>query len=131
LVADNDASQPLAGLPSQSRVPALHTGWHTPPEQLVPLAPVVEQTVPQPLQLLESVCRFLQVLPPQTVNPPRQVSVQVPLVLQAQAEPLAGTAPQPVQVLLAPWKQLVADNPASQPFTPLPSQSRVVAVHTG
>jgi hypothetical protein len=95
------------------------------------VAPAVVQTVPQPLQLLESVCRFLQVLPPQTVKPLRQLSVQVALALQVQEEPLAGTVPQPVQLLPLPWKQLVADNPVSHPFCPLLSQSSVVAVHTG
>jgi hypothetical protein len=126
-------SQPLARLASQSRKLPLQVKVQLPPPQAMPVAWVTVwvQSAPQLPQLLVSVCRFLQVVLLQTVNPPRQLSVQVPLVLQAQLEPFVGTVPQPVQVLLAPCVQLLALRLTSQPSLTLPLQSRCVASQLG
>ncbi len=57
--------------------------------------------------------------------------MQTPFELQVQLEPLAGSAPQPVQVLLEPCVQVLLVSPASQPLLGLPSQSRCVVSQLG
>jgi hypothetical protein len=115
------ASQPLAGLPSQSAKPRLQVAMHVPPVQ-VEVALGEEQTVPQAPQWLGSlavlVSQPLAGLPSQSVKPTLQVaSWHWPAVHTAVPLAKEQTVPQAPQ-WLGSLPVLV-----SQPLPGLPSQS--------
>jgi hypothetical protein len=121
-------SQPLFLMASQSAKLPVQTGVQTPATQLVvPFAFV--QAMPQPPQLLMSlvvpVSQPFFGLPSQSANPALQVGTQAPAVHVVDPCAFEQAMPQPPQLLM-----LVAKT-ASQPFTALPSQLPVPALHVG
>jgi hypothetical protein len=124
-------SQPLAGLPSQSPVPAAQPhGEQVPATQLVVVPPGQLQTVPQAPQLVElvflSTSQPLLATPSQFKNPVLQVpSVQLPVEHDSLAfarSQMALHAPQLLSVLSAvsqPLAELLSQLP--QPARQLPS----------
>jgi hypothetical protein len=70
-------SQPLLGLPSQSRKPALHTKEQPPAVQTAAALAGAVQTVPQAPQLRGSVWVLVQ-LPAHSVRPEAQVARHTP-----------------------------------------------------
>ncbi len=117
-------SQPLLGLLSQSRKPALHTKEHPPEAHTGEAFAGAVQTVPQAPQLRGSVWVLVQ-LPAHSVSPEAQV---------ARHTPAEQTCPAPQALLHAPQLARSLWVFTSQPFTALPSQlakpvSQVVSWH--
>jgi hypothetical protein len=117
-------SQPLLGLPSQSRKPALHTKEHPPAVQTAAAFAGAAQTLPQVPQLRGSVWVLVQ-LPAHSVSPEAQV---------ARHTPAEQTCPAPQALLHAPQLARSLWVFTSQPLTALPSQlakpvSQVVSWH--
>jgi hypothetical protein len=112
-------SQPLLGLPSQSAVPAAHTGTQAPLTQLVtPLA--LMHFTPQPPQLFGSlavtVSQPFLVLPSQSIEPALQTGTQAPETHDVVPWGFAQDALQAPQLLVLVFRLV------SQPLSGLPSQ---------
>jgi hypothetical protein len=121
-------SQPLPGIPSQSRKLPLQTGVQAPPAQLVvPLAFV--HTVPQPPQFDEFVLVLVShpfvALPSQLPKPALHAGTHAPPLQLVVPLAFVQTWPQPPQ-----FDELVLML-ASQPFEALPSQFAKPALHVG
>jgi hypothetical protein len=121
------ASQPFAGLLSQSLKPALHAGTQTPPVHCVVPCPFVHASpqAPQFAVVLSGVSQPLRVSPSQLPKPELHVGLQPPPTHAVGPFKLVQGCPQPPQCAVVDWVFV------SHPSFGLPLQLPKPALHVG